>query len=176
MGRFDLEDPSGPSLSFERTHDRSEGAPVPVPRDTLGRLDALLKDGLLRESHRDRRCGGVDDGEGSVRFGLLSLRGGEARVAAPPILELRVTVRASAAHLAPGVEADVLVERDLEAAVVVAEDVAALATVVAACKVGEETHAGRILALVCFMIRLEHFMSARFRDEVAVLGIRHEET
>ena len=84
--------------------------------------------------------------------------------------------RASAAHLAPGVEADILVEWDLEAAVVVAEDVAALATVVAACKVGEETHAGRILALVCFMIRLDDCMSARFRDDAVVLGIRHGET
>ena len=130
----------------------------------------------MAEVHRDGRGRGVDDGTPGCRTKRLSLCAGiDVQVAAAPRLELSVAMCAGAAHLALGVEASILVERDLEAAVVVAKDVAALAAVVAACKVGEETHAGRILALVCFMIRLYDFMLARFRDEVVVLGIRHEE-
>jgi len=72
-------------------------------------------------------------------LGKVALGGGQtgglAVGAAAPLLELGVAVRASAAVEAAGVVAGVLVQGDLETAVVVAEDVATLAAVVAARKV-----------------------------------------
>ena len=66
--------------------------------------------------------------------------------ATTPLLELRVAVAAGAAVDAARVEVGVLVERDLKGAVGVAEDVAALAAVVAAREVGEGAPACRVVA------------------------------
>ncbi len=91
--------------------------------------------------------------EGSIReAGIIAMTGirrdaGRLAVgAAPPLLELGVAVRAGAAVEAARVVAGVLVKGDLEAAVVVAKDVAALAAVVAAREVGEGPLAGRVIA------------------------------
>lgn len=64
----------------------------------------------------------------------------------PPLLELCVAVAARTAWHAARVEVGVLVEGNLEAAVLVAKDVTALAAVVAAREVAEVPLAGRVIA------------------------------
>lgn len=63
-----------------------------------------------------------------------------------PLLELGVAVATCAARHASRVEIGVLVEGNLVGAVLVAENVAAFATVVAACEVAERALAGRVVA------------------------------
>lgn len=74
----------------------------------------------------------------------------------PPLPELPVAVATRAAGHAAGVEIGVLVEWDLEGAVLVAKDVAALAAVVAAREVAEVSLAGRVIANGGLVVRLQH--------------------
>ena len=148
----------------------SKSAPVPVSGYALGRLDSLLE-GVLGEAHRDGRGRGVDDGTPGCRTKRLSLCAGiDVQVAAAPRLELSVAMCAGAAHLALGVEASILVERDLEAAVVVAKDVAALAAVVAACKVGKVALASRIFAHDRLVVGLDKFCVSHYIRSLGVGG------
>jgi len=82
-----------------------------------------------------------------VGRGVMVLAGQRAVVGAgcAPVLELGVAVAAGAAGDSPRVEVGVLVEGHLEGAVLVAEDVAALAAVVAAREVAKVPLAGRVV-------------------------------
>ncbi len=75
--------------------------------------------------------------------------------AAAPLLELGEAVLARPTWDAPGVVVGFLVERDLVAAVGVAEDVATLPAVVPARKVAEVPLAGGVVADSGFLVRLE---------------------
>ena len=91
---------------------------------------------------------------------VSGVRGGDTRglaiCPAPPLLELGIAVRASAAVDAARIIARVLVEGDFEAAVVVAEDVAAFAAMVTTRKVAEVPLAGRVVAYCRFLVGLQH--------------------
>ena len=105
--------------------------------------------------------GGVGSGGSSGGGGAATRR--LAAGAAAPLLELRVAVLAGAAEEAAGVVVGVLVEGDLEGAVGVTEDVAALAAVVAAGEVAESPPAGRVVADSRFIIGLGDEMLVEWR-------------
>lgn len=136
---------------------RSESAPVPVPRHARRDLGLMLHTSLGSTSRNGSGAGGVD-GAGGIRRGAVDVVGragvaaaaadgrGLAVGAAAPRLELVVAVLAGAAHGAARVVVGVLVKRDLEGRVRVAEDVAAAAAVMAPRPVVEVAHAGGLVA------------------------------
>lgn len=72
---------------------------------------------------------------------------------------------ARAAEHAAGVEIAILVERDFEGAVLVAEDVAALAAVVAAGEVTKVPLAGGVIANGRLVVGLQHDMLTSARTD-----------
>lgn len=118
----------------------SEGAPIPVARDAVGHLRGLGQaEGSFGHGHDwRRRCGIL----GVRRRGARSL----AVVASVPRLVLVEAVVAGARGSGAWVEVGVLVQRHLEAGVLVAENVAAAAAVMTADKVVEGALAGRVVA------------------------------
>jgi hypothetical protein len=123
----------------------SKCAPVPVPGHAgrgIGALDARSK-ALLRASRTsgDRARGRC------IRRGVRArLTARLAVIPAPPLLELVEAVATRPARRATGVVVGVLVERNVKAGVVIAEDVTALPAMVTARKVVKLALAGGIVA------------------------------
>lgn len=140
----------------------SEGAPVPVPRDTGSYLGAgprgeggIASDGAaaVDRAGRGAPVARLGDAATAVRDGVL-IAAGAAVVAALPGEELAVAVTAGPGRGTTRVVVAVLIQTDDVCCVGVAEDVATLAAVVATEEVAEGALAAGLIAQGGMRIRL----------------------